>query len=91
MNINNRLVIFTGALAVLAILSLGSAADAKPGKHHSHSAYKQHYPSYRRTAGGTLIDSEGWRKRDNATGWDNTCFRNLDYLPSMYACGSGRR
>ena len=91
MNISNRLLTFTGAVAVLAALSLGAAAEAKPGKHHWRSSYKQYYPAFRRTVGGTLIDSEGWRKRDNATGWDNTCFRNLDYLPSMYACGSGRR
>jgi hypothetical protein len=39
------------------------------------------------TASGDLADCRGWRLRRNATGWDNTCFRSLDHLPSMYACG----
>jgi Spy/CpxP family protein refolding chaperone len=37
---------------------------------------------------GDVIDSQGWRLHDG--NWDNTCFRTLDYLPSMSACsGSG--
>ncbi len=58
-----------------------------------HRVYHRHYaenPSgcpLHRTALGELVDCQGWRLRDNAIGWDNSCF-NLDYLPSMYACGS---
>jgi hypothetical protein len=33
---------------------------------------------------GDVIDSQGWRLRDG--NWDSTCFRTLDYLPSMSAC-----
>jgi hypothetical protein len=90
-NISNRLVTFPVTLAVLGALSFGAAAEAKPNKHHRHFANRPHYHrSLRVTAGGELTDSQGWRKRDNAKGWDNTCF-NLDYLSSMYACSAGRR
>jgi hypothetical protein len=41
-----------------------------------------------RTPLGELVDCHGWRLRDNAIGWDNSCF-NLDYLPSLTACGGG--
>jgi hypothetical protein len=82
MNISNRLACLVAALTVL---SFGTVAEAAPHKHHRHFANKPAYPSFRRTAGGTLIDSQGWRKRDNVIGWDNSCL-NLDYLPSMFAC-----
>jgi hypothetical protein len=41
------------------------------------------------TAEGLLADCHGWRQQRNATGWDNTCFRSLEHLPAMYACGNG--
>jgi hypothetical protein len=34
-----------------------------------------------------IIDSRGWRLWNG--NWDNTCFRTLDYLPSMSACSGG--
>jgi len=37
--------------------------------------------------GGSTIDSQGWRLWNG--NWDNTCFRTLDYLPSMSACSGG--
>jgi hypothetical protein len=36
---------------------------------------------------GDVIDSQGWRLSDG--NWDNTCFRTLEYLPSMSACSGG--
>ncbi len=89
MNISCRLTGLTIVFAAVAVLS-GAAVEAKTHKHYRHYAKSQHYSAFRRAPGGTLIDSQGWRKRDNAIGWDNTCF-NLDYMSSMYACGGGRR
>jgi hypothetical protein len=76
-------------LAILAIPLAGAAANPQPKKH-----YRRHFATacpLHRTAEGELVDCRGWRLRDNATGWDNSCF-NLDYLPSQFACGArGRR
>jgi hypothetical protein len=45
-------------------------------------------PSLRRIVGGDYADSEGWRYRPGYS-WDNTCFKNLNYLDSQFACGTG--
>jgi hypothetical protein len=61
--------------------------------HHQRlHAAQQNSPSLRRIVGGDYVDREGWRYRPGF-GWDNTCFRNLDYLDSQFACdtGGGRR
>ncbi|MGO9985745.1 MAG: hypothetical protein ACLPIX_16245 [Rhodomicrobium sp.] len=88
MRIGGRL--FTG-IAVLAILAMplsAGTAGAKTRKvYHRHFATARSGCPVHRNGEGELIDCRGWRLRSNAIGWDNTCF-HLDYLPSMYACGS---
>jgi hypothetical protein len=37
---------------------------------------------------GELIDCQGWRKWTGNIGWDNSCFKGVDYLPAQYACSS---
>jgi hypothetical protein len=58
---------------------------------HGHSMKRAANCQVHVTASGELADCRGWRPRENATGWDNTCFRSLDYLPSMYACAPSNR
>jgi hypothetical protein len=94
MSINNKLLIFAAAAAVLAVLPLTVSVDAKPKRYDRHYARKHYdppaYPLERRAVDGSLVDRQGWRLRPGY-GWDNTCF-NLDYLASQFACtGGGRR
>ena len=87
----------TAALAACVLLAapaISSQAKAR-GKTQYWVAHRHRPVWFRgcpvhRNAEGNLIDCHGWRYRDNAIGWDNTCF-NLDYLPSMYACSGGSR
>jgi hypothetical protein len=41
----------------------------------------------RSIAGDNHIDRDGWRLSNG--NWDNTCFRQLNYLPDMSACTGG--
>jgi hypothetical protein len=82
------------SLAASAALVIAmSSADAATRRHHAkgyHSGYysgaasKRHY--VRMAADGVRIDRDGWR---HWMSWDNSCFRNLDYLHSQTACGGG--
>jgi hypothetical protein len=58
----------------------GAETEQKP--HHRHFVGK---PVDSNRVAGTGVDNNGWRHRDNARGWDNTCL-NLAYLPSEFAC-----
>ncbi len=89
----NRNRILTATAAIIAMLTVsmaGAAAEAKTNTRHRYVAKSQNTCPLRRTVNGDIVDCHGWRLRSNATGWDNSCL-NLDYLPSMYACGSSRR
>jgi hypothetical protein len=81
--------VLAGCVALLAAPALSHAGDTK-GRHRHYLGKPVACPMHR-NAEGELVDCQGWRKRANATGWDNSCF-HLDYLPSMYACSArGRR
>jgi hypothetical protein len=87
--VGRKLGILAGCIALLAAGAPGFAEAAK--RHYRHSVRKPVACPVYRNAEGELVDCRGWRKRSNATGWDNSCF-NLAYLPSMYACSAkGRR
>jgi hypothetical protein len=88
MSINNKLVAIFACCALFAAPAEARTLKASAKTHHGHFVKKSAYCPLHVTAGGSLADCRGWRLRRNATGWDNTCFRSLDYLPSMYACGS---
>jgi hypothetical protein len=83
---------FGAAVACIALVAAPGLSSADEMKsRHRHVAPKSVYCPVHRNAEGELVDCQGWRKRANATGWDNSCF-NLSYLPSMYACSArGRR
>ncbi len=91
---NRKLKVLLACSIALAILDVSGALAAKAKA--ARRLYPRHYASmpYRcplhRTAEGEWVDCHGWRLRDNAIGWDNTCF-NLDYLPSQFACSAGGR
>jgi hypothetical protein len=92
MSINNGLRIFAAVLILLASSLYPAFAGAKRKGYRTHlprvDAARQYSPSLRRIVGGDYVDSEGWRYRPGY-GWDNTCFKNLDYLDSQFACGTG--
>jgi len=92
MSINNGLRVFSAVLMLLASSFYSASAGAKHRGHRLHHqrlhAAKQYSPSLRRIVGGDYVDAEGWRYRPGF-GWDNTCFRNLDYLDSQFACDTG--
>jgi hypothetical protein len=78
-------------LACFAIFAMPVDARTLKGRakiHYGHYIKKASNCPLHITASGAVADCEGWRLRRNATGWDNTCFKSLDYLPSMYACPS---
>jgi hypothetical protein len=73
-------------------------ASAQTRKHYRNYAYKQGYrpvPTGNWNYGtgygyGYSGDyGRGWRLRDNAKGWDNTCI-DAPWLPSQFACSPGR-
>ncbi len=88
MGMTRTLGVLAASIALLAAATPGSAFERPT--HHRYHVRKPVGCPLRRTIGGTIVDCQGWRLRSNATGWDNTCF-DLDYLPSMFACSSGRR
>jgi hypothetical protein len=89
MTISRKFQVLAACVALFAAPALGFAEDTK--NHRRHFVRKQASCPLHRNAEGELVDCRGWRKRDTAIGWDNSCF-NLDYLPSMYACSAkGRR
>jgi hypothetical protein len=80
MEINKKFVALAAAFAVLSAPVVSSAAEPVKRTHYRHHAYRYvHHPV-------VVANSDGWRKRDNAKGWDNTCI-NLPYLLDQYACG----
>ncbi len=80
MSATKRAMAFAAGFALLVTPAFGATAEAKTGVHQRHLVKRPHYrPQHIITAGG-------WRKRDNAAGWDNTCF-NLTYLNDTTACG----
>jgi hypothetical protein len=90
MNACNKLTAFAIVFAMVAAPLFGAAAETetRTKAHSRYYAYRQPQPYVRRSPDGALIDSNGWRLRDGH--WDNTCFRTLDYMPSMWACDPGR-
>ncbi len=88
---NHKLVALVACCAFLALPATAGTYAARVRAHYR--VYHRHYAGnasvcpLHRTPLGELVDCQGWRLRDNAIGWDNSCF-NLDYLPSMYACGA---
>jgi len=80
-------------LAVLAACAIfvAPAAEARTANriHHRRPIDLVGCPVHKNPF-GELVDCRGWRFRDNAIGWDNSCFC-LDYLPSQFACSSINR
>jgi len=87
MGINSKFVILIASCAMLTTPSNAGAAKRETKPHHRHYAERASSCPIHKNAYGDLIDCRGWRLRDNATGWDNTCF-HLDYLSSQFACAS---
>jgi hypothetical protein len=92
--INNRLTALFVCCTVLAALMLSIAeAAARTNRIYRRAHYRD---AMQRSAGcpthknayGELIDCRGWRLWSGSIGWDNTCFKSLDYLPGEYACSS---
>jgi hypothetical protein len=70
-------------------LALSPAYGEPQGSNYKYPRKVRGCPVHR-IASGELVDCHGWRL-GNGIGWDNSCL-NLDYLPSMFACGGrGRR
>ncbi len=80
-------IVFIACCAILVAPASASQSKARTTTYHRHFLREANSCPLHRTAGGTIVDCHGWRKRDNLIGWDNTCF-NLDYLPSQYACSA---
>jgi hypothetical protein len=77
------------ASVILLCATVTAPAFADPSDRYGYShrymnhANRVHHCPYR-TAGGTLVDCNGWRNR-SSVGWDNTCF-NIPYMSSQSAC-----
>ncbi len=85
---NLKLVAIIATVGVLVASVAGAGASvATNAQHHRHRMRAESACPLHRTANGELVDCHGWRLRNTARGWDNTCF-NLDYLPSQFACSS---
>ncbi len=80
-------IVFIACCAVLVAPASANMTQDRTTTHHRYFAREANSCPLHWTAGGTLVDCHGWRKRDNVIGWDNTCF-NLNYLPSQFACSS---
>jgi hypothetical protein len=94
MRINKRLTAIIACCAILAPAMLYvTEAMARTKRAHHRPQYGDHA---QRSAGcpvhtnvyGELIDCRGWRKWSGSIGWDNNCFKSLDYLPGQFACPS---
>ncbi len=86
-----RLAVFLTVVAIPVGLMFGAAAEAKTKRQRWHLSNNQRGCPVHQIADGSLVDCNGWRKWSGSIGWDNTCFRTLDYLPSQFACsGRGR-
>jgi hypothetical protein len=89
MSNNNKLMTMAVGLAMLAAPAFGAAVEAKAmaKAHHRHFIHGPLHAYVRRSPDGDPIDKSGWRLRDGV--WDNSCFPNLDYLSSQFACSTG--
>jgi hypothetical protein len=82
---------YSKAVTILTCCALFTApVDARTLKsrtkaYHGHFIKRASSCPLHVTAGGELADCRGWRLR-SSIGWDNTCFRSLDYLSSTHAC-----
>ena len=86
-----KMVALAAAFAVLVTPLVDATAQTR--KHYRNYAYRQgyrpaptgywNYPAYGYGYSGDY--GTGWRKRDNARGWDNTCI-DAPWLPSEFAC-----
>jgi hypothetical protein len=86
---SKKAIALAATLAVFATPLVDAAAQTRT--HHRHYGYRPSYrpvpTGYRNYSGG--YGYNGWRRRDNARGWDNTCI-NAPWLPSQFACSPGR-
>jgi hypothetical protein len=92
MVVGKKLVALAAALAVLVTPLADATAQTR--KHYRNYAYPQGYRpvptgywNYGAGYGNGYSGDygSGWRLRDNARGWDNTCI-NAPWLPSEFAC-----
>jgi hypothetical protein len=88
MSVFNKLAVFASALTLLTVPLFASAVEAKtrPKAHHRHFSNESRGCPVHQIADGSLVDCHGWRKWSGSIGWDSSCFRTLDYLPSEFAC-----
>jgi hypothetical protein len=96
MGANKKLAVLASAFGILSATMLSAAADARAANGYR---YYGERPVYRggRYAGYYPYPAgyrfyvqpewrpDGWRRRSNAKGWDNTCL-NVPWLPSQFAC-----
>jgi hypothetical protein len=89
MHARNKLTIIISCCAIFAAPLDARAPKLRTKAYHGHFTKRAADCPLHRTVDGNLADCKGWRYRNTAVGWDNTCFRSLEYLPAMYACVQG--
>src|SRR5579864_5921667 len=97
MSVTDRLTAIIACCAILALVMLSAAeATARTNRVHHRAQYRDRVERsagcpVHRNAYGELIDCRGWRLWSGSVGWDNTCFKSLDYLPGQFACSPASR
>ncbi len=94
MSANSKVVVLVAALSVLVASAFGATAQQRVRGHHRPYVRAQvyypvpsgYYAGYYGAPYSYGYDN-GWRKRSNARGWDNTCL-DLPWLPSEFACSA---
>jgi hypothetical protein len=80
MSAYTKLVAIAASLAMLAASACGAYAEQTAKSEYRHVA----------DGSGQVVrigSTAGWRHRNTARGWDNTC-HNLPYMINMYACSA---
>jgi hypothetical protein len=94
MRINNKITALIACCAILAPVMLAvTETMARTNRAHHRPHYRDRMQSpagcpVHTNAYGELIDCQGLRKWSGSIGWDNSCFKSLDYLPGQFACDS---
>ena len=88
---SKKVVALAAAFAILVAPLVEATAQTRPyHRHYARPGYRPVPTGYWNYGAGYGYGGDygtGWRHRDNARGWDNTCI-DAPWLPSEFACSA---
>ena len=82
-----KIAALAAAFAMIATPTVDASAQSRKPAYKGYAGYKPLHPLPNGYWQCANCYPGGWRYRDTARGWDNTCV-NVPWLPSAFACSA---